>query len=187
MADMPLPKLPGVRFESVPMPALDWALSAYYVISSCEASSNLARYDGVRYGHRAKAETLAEMYLSSRSEGFGPEVKRRIMLGSYCLSAGHYDRYYHKAQKARQMIRAEFDRLFEGYDALLCPVSPVAPWPLGQNISPVERYRSDLYTVPASLAGLPALAVGNVQFIGPAHSEALLYQLGAAAQEAGAC
>ncbi|MBQ8536659.1 MAG: aspartyl/glutamyl-tRNA amidotransferase subunit A, partial [Clostridia bacterium] len=183
--DMRLPPLPGVTFVEAALPALEQALPAYYVLSSCEASSNLARYDGIRYGLRGQGDDLEEMYVSARSQGFGPEVKRRILLGTFCLSAGHYDRYYHKALQARERIRQNFQRLFEGCDALISPVSPQGPWRLGEKRAPLAVYQEDLYTVPASLAGLPALAVGNVQLLGPAHAEALLYQLGHALEEVG--
>ncbi len=151
----------GAAVDEVSMPSLDLALPAYYIISSAEASSNLGRFDGVRYGYRAEGcEDLEEMYLRSRSEGFGSEVKRRIMLGAFALSAGYYDEYYKKALKVRTRIRAEYDRIFEKYDVILSPVAPTAAYRLGEKTSdPLEMYMGDICTVPVNIAGLPAISL----------------------------
>ena len=182
----------GARITEVSLPSLRHALPAYYIISSAEASSNLARYDGVRYGHRAaEYADLEELYLKSRSEGFGPEVKRRILLGTYALSAGYYDAYYQKALQVRTLIKRDFEGIFNQVDALLSPAAPTAAWRLGEKrTDPMEAYLSDMHSVPASLAGIPALSVPcgrneaglplGVQLMGPHFSEATLYRIGAA-------
>lgn len=151
----------GAVAVQVSLPHTEAALHAYYVIAPCEASSNLARYDGVRFGHRTlSAQSLGQLYAKSRAEGFGPEVKRRILLGTFALSSGYYDAYYAKAQKVRALVRADFERAFETCDVLLAPTSPVLPWQLGAfRASPVETYLMDAHTVPASLAGVPAISV----------------------------
>ena len=124
------------------------------------ASSNLARYDGVRFGFRAKGETLAEMYEKTKTEGFGREVKRRIMLGTYVLSAGYYDAYYRKAQKARTVIRQDFERVFKKVDFLATPVSPTTAFKIGEKTAdPIQMYLSDIYTIPVNLAGLPGMSI----------------------------
>lgn len=185
----------GVQAEEVCLPHASQALPAYYVLSSAEASSNLARYDGVRYGHRAKTyEDLEELYIRSRSEGFGPEVKRRILLGTYVLSAGHYRAYYQQAQQVRQLVRQDYQTAFLHYDVLLSPAAPTAAWRLGERTLPTDVYQGDLYTVPASMAGLPALSlpVGRdarglplaVQLTAAAFQEPLLYRVSQALEVA---
>src|SRR5699024_1015690 len=140
---------------------VDYAIPAYYVIASAEASSNLARFDGVKYGYRAEEyEGLHNMYKKSRSEGFGEEVKRRIMLGSFVLSSGYYDAYYLKALRTKALIRQAFDRAFEKYDVILGPAAPTTAPRLGESLSdPLKMYLGDIYTVSVNLAGLPAICL----------------------------
>jgi len=151
----------GVQIKEVSIPSIGYALSAYYVLSSAEASSNLARFDGIRYGYRAKEYAdLEELYRKSREEGFGLEVKRRIMLGTFALSSGYQDQYYLKAQQARDLLRYEFAEALKDCDALLTPVAPTVAYKLGEKTDdPMEMYMGDLYTVPANLTGLPAVSV----------------------------
>jgi len=151
----------GATVREVSLPHAKHALAAYYVIAPCEASSNLGRYDGVRYGHRAAdAKGLVELITRSRSEGFGPEVQRRIMLGTFALSAGYHDAYYVKAQRVRTLIRRDFEAAFEQCDVLLTPTSPVPPFLLGEKLdSPLSMYLMDVLTLPASLAGVPGVSV----------------------------
>ena len=150
----------GCEIVDIKLPSLDYALSAYYVISSAEASSNLARFDGIRYGYRSeKGATLDEVYRYSRTEGFGAEVQRRIMLGTFALSSGYYDAYYKKALQAAALIKDGLNRTLEEYDLILSPGAPTAAPRLGESLSsPLEMYLSDLYTVPANLAGLPTVS-----------------------------
>ncbi len=180
----------GAELVQVKMPSLDHALSAYYVISSAEASSNLARFDGVRYGYRAADFTdMDELYQKSRSEGFGSEVKRRIMLGTFALSSGYYDAYYKKALQVRSLVRADFDAAFEKCDCILSPVAPTVAYKIGEKTNdPLEMYLGDAYSVPVNIAGVPALSLPcgmgeggmpvGMQLIGPAFSEAMLYRVG---------
>ncbi len=150
----------GAIIEETTLPTFDYALSAYYVIASAEASSNLARFDGIRYGYRAdNYENLKEMYKKTRSEGFGDEVKRRIMLGNYVLSSGYYDAFYLKALKARTLIKQDFDNLFSKYDILLSPTTPGPAFKTGEITDPLEMYLADLFTVPVNIAGLTAINV----------------------------
>lgn len=181
----------GHEVEEVSLPSVKYALAMYYIIVPAEVSSNLARYDGIRYGHRAEgALTLAELYGRSRDEGFVTENKRRIMIGSYVLSSGYFDAYYQKAQKARTILINEYNELFKNYDMLIGPVSPTPAFRLGENSEdPVKMYLADIMTVPPSLAGLPAISVpaGNteaglpvgVQLIGQQRSDAQLLALAA--------
>lgn len=149
----------GAEVQEVALPMLRYALPAYYVISSAEAGSNLARYDGVRYGHRAAAyEGVEALYRKSRAEGFGSEVQRRILLGAYVLSRGYQDKYYLKAQAVREALTHQAEQLLTQVDALLMPVSPTVAPPLGETLRPVDLYKGDLYTVPANLTGLPAVS-----------------------------
>ncbi len=138
-----------------------YAIPAYYVIATAEASANLARYDGVRYGYRSpKTRTLSEMYRNSRDQGFGAEVKRRIMLGTYALSAGYYDAYYLKAQKVRTLLARDFDQAFQKVDAIVTPTAPTAAFKLGEKTDdPLAMYLADIYTVTADLAGVPGISV----------------------------
>ena len=198
----------GVGVEECSLPNAAFALDMYYVIAPAEASSNLARYDGTRFGYRAGAAAggedvgngarasigggpppgdLMSLYLSTRSQGFGPEVKRRIMLGAYVLSAGYYDAYYLKAQKARTLLRRDFEQAFGRYDFLISPTSPTVAFPIGERADdPLAMYMADLCTIPASLAGLPAISVPcgfsqglpvGLQLMGPAFSEELLLRV----------
>lgn len=180
----------GASISEVKMPALADALPAYYVISSAEASSNLARFDGVRYGKRAEVYSdIDELYKNTRNEGFGDEVKRRIMLGTFALSSGYYDAYYKKALQARSLIIAEYEKVFEKYDFILSPVAPTPAYKLGSKTgNPIEMYLGDIYTVPVNIAGVPALSLPcgktesglpiGMQLIGKALSEPLLYRAG---------
>jgi aspartyl-tRNA(Asn)/glutamyl-tRNA(Gln) amidotransferase subunit A len=156
-------KLKGLGCEIVPvsLPHTPYAIPTYYLIATAEASANLARFDGVRYGHRARgAKTLSEMYRRSRDEGFGAEVKRRIMLGTYALSAGYYDAYYLKAQKVRTLLTRDFDEAFRKVDAIVTPTSPTAAFRLGEKSNdPLAMYLADIYTVTADLAGIPGISV----------------------------
>jgi aspartyl-tRNA(Asn)/glutamyl-tRNA(Gln) amidotransferase subunit A len=180
----------GAQVDEVSLKNLDYALPAYYVISSAEASSNLSRFDGVKYGFRAEhVKDIHELYKETRTQGFGPEVKRRIMLGSFVLSAGYYDAYYKKALQVRTLLKQSFDQVFAQYDAILAPVAPTTAYRIGEKTQdPLEMYMGDVYTVPVNIAGLPALSlpVGTdsqglpigMQLIGKAFSEPKLYQIG---------
>ncbi|MDT8715400.1 Asp-tRNA(Asn)/Glu-tRNA(Gln) amidotransferase subunit GatA [Clostridium sp. 19966] len=151
----------GAEVKECSLPLADYSLAAYYIISSAEASSNLARFDGIRYGYRSENfEDLTDLYFKSRSEGFGKEVKRRIMLGTYVLSAGYYDAYYKKALKVRKLIKDDFQRVFKEFDAIVSPTSPSTAFKLGEKVSDVlSMYLSDIYTVPVNIAGIPAISV----------------------------
>jgi aspartyl-tRNA(Asn)/glutamyl-tRNA(Gln) amidotransferase subunit A len=179
------------------MPHTDYAIATYYIIATAEASSNLARYDGVRYGLRVPGATLMEMYRQTRGRGFGPEVKRRIMLGTYVLSAGYYDAYYRKGQQVRTLIAQDFRLAFEKVDAILTPTSPVPAFRLGERTAdPLQMYLADIYTVTASLAGVPAISVPcgatpvglpvGLQIVGPHFGEARVLQVARAFEEAAA-
>lgn len=179
----------GAIVDYVSFDLSNLSLPAYYLISSAEASSNLARYDGIKYGYRAKEyNTLLELYKRSRDEGFGPEVKRRIMLGTYALSSGYYDAYYKKAQQVRTLIKNEFDALFEKYDVLLTPTGPTTAFKIGEKTdNPVEMYLTDICTVPINIAGVPAISLNcgfdknglpiGMQLIGKAFDEANLLNI----------
>ncbi len=182
--------LRGLGCELVPidMPHTQHAVATYYVVATAECSSNLARFDGVRYGLRVPSGDLESMYGETRDRGFGAEVKRRILLGTYVLSAGYYDAYYTKAQKVRTLIRRDFDRAFEKVDAIVGPTSPSVAWPLGAKVDdPLQMYLADVYTLPASLAGLPGISVPaapsaaglpiGLQIVTPAWTEDRLFQL----------
>lgn len=185
----------GHTVEEVSLPSVKYALAAYYIIVPAEISSNLARYDGIRYGHRAEGvSTLAELYGRSRDEGFVTENKRRIMIGSYVLSSGYFDAFYQQAQKARTMLIGELEGLFERCDVLLSPVAPTPAYRLGENIAdPVKMYLADTMTIPANLAGLPAISVPagesgaglpiGAQLLGPQRSDAMLLALAASMEE----
>jgi len=151
----------GAELVEVSLPHTDYAVAAYYIIAPAEASSNLSRYDGVRFGHRTHdAEELREMFCRSRSEGFGPEVKRRIMIGAYALSAGYYDAYYKKALQVRTLVAADFTRAFKQCDLLISPVAPTPAWKLGEKMDdPLAMYLSDILTIPANLAGVPGVSI----------------------------
>jgi len=151
----------GCEVREISLPATEYAIACYYIIATAEASSNLARYDGVRYTFRSKqGETLSDMYRNTRGEGFGAECKRRIMLGTYVLSAGYYDAYYLKAQKVRALIARDFARAFQEVDAIVAPVSPFPAFRLGEKVDdPIAMYLSDIYTITGSLAGIPCMSV----------------------------
>ena len=151
----------GASIEEISLPHTEYAIATYYIIAPAEASANLARYDGVRYGYRAEdADELIDMYKKTRSRGFGDEVKRRIMLGTYALSSGYYDAYYLKGQKARTLIKSDFDRAFKNVDAIVTPTSPTPAFKVGERTAdPLQMYLSDVLTTPSSLAGLPGISV----------------------------
>ncbi|HET9072057.1 MAG TPA: Asp-tRNA(Asn)/Glu-tRNA(Gln) amidotransferase subunit GatA [Acidimicrobiales bacterium] len=185
----------GAKVEEVSVPAAVYGLTAYYLIAPAEASSNLARYDGVRYGQREAGADITEMYLRTRSAGFGAEVKRRIMLGTYALSAGYYDAYYGKAQKVRTLIVRDFEAAYQRFDALLAPTAPGGAFPLGSKTAdPLLMYLNDVCTIPSNLAGHPAISVPfgvddaglplGVQVLAPALGETVMFQVAAALEAA---
>lgn len=181
----------GAEIREVSLPHTEYAVAVYYIVATAEASSNLARFDGIRYGYRAPAsEDLLSVYTSSRAQGFGPEVQRRILLGTFVLSSGYYDAYYLKALRARTLIRRDFDAVFQEVDALVTPTAPTAAFPLGEKLDdPIAMYLSDIFTISANLAGIPGLVVPcgttpqglpvGVQFLGKAFQEGTLLRLGA--------
>lgn len=180
----------GAICEEVSLPHTNYGIAAYYLIATAEASSNLARYDGAHYGYRAEnIKDLREMYVRSRSEGFGDEVRRRIMLGTYVLSAGYFDKYYLKAQKVRSLIREDFRNAFENYDVLLTPTTPTPAFRLDEKMDrPLEMYLSDIFTVPSALAGMPCMSIPygkpsedlpvGIQLITKPFAENLLFRVG---------
>jgi len=151
----------GTEITEIEMPHLDYAIAAYYVIATAEASSNLARYDGVHYGHRTENPAdYIEVYTKSRAEAFGEEVKRRIMLGTYALSSGYYDAYYLKALKVRNLIRGDFTNAFEKCDCITMPVAPTTAFKIGEKVDdPLQMYLSDIYTIAVNLAGIPGISI----------------------------
>ncbi|GAC1561283.1 MAG: Asp-tRNA(Asn)/Glu-tRNA(Gln) amidotransferase subunit GatA [Polyangiales bacterium] len=178
----------GCTLVPLTMPHTKYAVATYYVVATAECSSNLARFDGVRYGMRVPGKDLAQMYGATRDAGFGPEVKRRILLGTYVLSAGYYDAYYLRAQKVRTLLRRDFDAAFEHCDAVVGPTSPCVAWPFGErSADPLQMYLADVYTLPASLAGLPGVSVPcapsaaglpiGLQIVTPAWHEARMFTL----------
>ena len=186
----------GISIKEISLPHTRFAVPTYYVVATAEASSNLARYDGVKYGYRAKAGNLAEMYRKTRGEGFGKEVKRRIMLGTFALSSGYYDAYYKKASQVRTLIKKDFDDIFkEQCDLIVAPVSPTTAFNIGEKIQdPLQMYLSDIYTISANLAGIPAISVPcgfdskglpvGLQILGPHFEEQTLLQLAYAYEQA---
>lgn len=177
----------GAKIEEVSLPSAEYALAAYYIIAPAEASSNLARYDGVRYGYRSEmASSLTEMFKNTRSKGFGDEVIRRIMLGTYALSSGYYDAYYLKAQKVRTLIIEDFKRLFKKYDLIISPTTPTTAFKLGSMNDPLEMYQMDVFTVPVNIAGIPAISIPcgfdsnnlpiGLQMMGPHFGEGKIIQ-----------
>ncbi len=195
-AGIELYKKLGCEIVDVEMPHTDYAIATYYIIATAEASSNLARYDGVRFGPRVEGDTLIAMYRKTRGAGFGSEVKRRIVLGTYVLSAGYYDAYYLKGQKVRALIASDFRKAFEKVDAIVTPTSPVPPFRLGERVNdPLQMYLADIYTVTGSLAGIPGISVPcgriegklpvGLQIFGPAFGEARVLQLAHAFEQAG--
>jgi aspartyl-tRNA(Asn)/glutamyl-tRNA(Gln) amidotransferase subunit A len=186
----------GCEPVDIRMPHTDYAIATYYIIATAEASSNLARYDGVRYGLRVNGDSLIAMYRKTRGAGFGAEVKRRIVLGTYVLSAGYYDAYYLKGQKVRALIAKDFRNAFEKVDAVVTPTSPVPAFKLGERTSdPLQMYLADIYTVTGSLAGVPGISVPcgricgtlpvGLQLFGPAFGESRILQLAHAFEQAG--
>ncbi|MBI2637726.1 MAG: Asp-tRNA(Asn)/Glu-tRNA(Gln) amidotransferase subunit GatA, partial [Candidatus Sungbacteria bacterium] len=153
----------GHTFKEVSLPMSEYALATYYIILPAEVSANLARFDGIRYGfHDAHAKKLFEVYAKTRAEGLGPEVKRRVMLGTYILSAGYYDAYYLKAQKVRRLIKEDFEKVFKEVDIILGPTSPVPPFALHErSADPLQMYLADVYTVAVNLAGLPGISLNG--------------------------
>ncbi len=191
---MSLARSLGAELVEVSLPHTEYSVAAYYVMAAAEAGSNLARYDGVRYGHRAEnPASLEDLYVRSRTEGFGEEVQRRILVGAYVLSSGYYDAYYRKAAQVRRLIRRDYDEALTQCDALLAPVSPVTAWKLGEVHDPLQMYFMDIFTLSLNLAGLPGLAlpVGlseglpvGMQLMGRALDEALLLRIGKALADA---
>jgi len=190
-------KAAGAELVEVSLPHTKYALPAYYVVAPAEASSNLARYDGVRYGERVNGKTIAEMYENTRAAGFGPEVRRRIMIGTYVLSAGYYDAYYLRAQKVRTLIKKDFEDVFaKGVSAILTPATPSAAFGIGEKgkADPVEMYLNDIFTVTVNMAGLPGIAVPagkdaqglplGLQLIGRPFDEETLFSLGEVVEQA---
>jgi len=185
----------GATAEPLSLPTTDFALAAYYLIAPAEASSNLARYDGVKYGSRvASAKDLIDMYSKTRAQGFGAEVKRRIMLGTYALSAGYHEAYYAKAQKVRTLVRRDFEAAFSRVDVIVAPTTPNVPFKLGEKEDPLAMYLNDIFTIPVNLAGLPGLSVRcgfslaslpiGLQFIGRPFDEATLLRAASAYEQA---
>ena len=184
----------GAIIKNISLEHTMYALPAYYIVAPAEASSNLARYDGVKYGHRARGKNLIEMYENTRSEGFGNEVKRRILIGTYVLSSGYYDAYYLKAQKVRQLIKSDFDKAFKDVDAILTPSTPGSAFKIGdKSDDPVSMYLNDIFTVPVNLSGLPAISVPagydknnlplGLQLIGKAFDEQTILNLSLAIEK----
>ncbi|HEU4965800.1 MAG TPA: Asp-tRNA(Asn)/Glu-tRNA(Gln) amidotransferase subunit GatA [Bacilli bacterium] len=184
----------GAEIGEVSLPHTRYAIATYYLLAPAEASSNLARFDGVRYGVRVEGENLIDMYKKTRSEGFGDEVKRRIMLGTYALSSGYYDAYYLRAQKVRTLIKNDFDKAFERFDVILSPTAPTTAFQLGEKIDdPLTMCLNDIYTVPVNLAGIPAISVPcgladglpvGLQLIGKAFDESTLLRVAHAFEQA---
>jgi aspartyl-tRNA(Asn)/glutamyl-tRNA(Gln) amidotransferase subunit A len=184
----------GAEIIEISLPHTNYALPTYYIVAPAEASSNLARYDGVKYGFRSKGENLIDMYEKTRSEGFGAEVQRRIMIGTYVLSSGYYDAYYLKAQKVRKLIKNDFDEVYKKVDAILTPSTPSAAFKIGEKTNdPVSMYLNDIFTVPVNLAGLPAISIPagvdtkgyplGLQIIGKAFDEQNILNIAYAMEE----
>ncbi len=186
----------GATIKDISLPHTDYGIATYYIICPSEVSSNMARYDGIRYGHTApKPKDLLDYYLRVRSEGFGPEVKRRIMIGTYALSSGYYDAYYLKAQKVRTLVRQDFENAFRDVDVILTPSAPTPAFTIGAHTDdPVQAYLEDAFTAPASLAGIPGLAIPcgfskknlpiGMQLLGPQFGESTLFRAGHAYEQA---
>ena len=186
-------KKSGAEIIDVSLPNTKYALPCYYIIAPAEASSNLARYDGIRYGVREDGKSLDDIYLNSRTKGFGDEVTRRILIGAYVLSAGYYDAYYRQAQKVRRLIKDDFQRIFNDVDFILTPTTPNEAFKIGDKLDPISMYKNDIYTVPTSLAGLPGISIPSglstnglplgIQFIGNYFEEKKLLQIAALAEK----
>jgi aspartyl-tRNA(Asn)/glutamyl-tRNA(Gln) amidotransferase subunit A len=188
----------GIKLEEATLPHIEYAIPTYYIIACSEVSSNLSRFDGVKYGYRAKSfSNLIDMYETTRSEGFGAEAKRRIMLGTYSLSAGYYDEYYNKALKVRTLLRRDFEKAYEKFDALLTPVSPTPAFKIGEKTAdPLQMYLSDIFSVTMNLAGIPALSVPcgmtgdglpvGLQICGRPYREGQVFQIAHAFEQAAA-
>ncbi len=185
----------GATWEEVSLPHSKYALATYYLLSSSEASANLSRFDGIRYGYRAdNAESLIELYKQTRAEGFGDEVKRRIMLGTFALSSGYYDAYYKKAQKVRTLIKKDFEDVFEKYDVIVGPTTPTPAFKIGENVNdPLTMYANDILTIPVNLAGVPGISVPcgftnglplGLQIIGKHFDEESVYKVAYAYEQA---
>ncbi|HEY9074254.1 MAG TPA: Asp-tRNA(Asn)/Glu-tRNA(Gln) amidotransferase subunit GatA, partial [Desulfobaccales bacterium] len=185
----------GADLIEVSLPHTEYAVATYYVVAVAEASSNLARYDGVKYGFRAEGKNLTETYLNTRTQGFGAEVRRRIMLGTYTLSAGYYDAYYKKGSQVRALIRGDFETAFQTCDLIACPVSPTPAFRLGEKLAdPLTMYLSDIFTISANLAGIPGISVPcgfssqglpiGLQLLGPPFGEAEILQAAYAFEQA---
>ena len=181
-------KSQGFEIKKVSLPASKYALASYYIVMPAEVSANLARFDGMRYGPREDGKNLLEVYAKTREKGFGTEARRRIILGTYVLSAGYYDAYYGRAQKVRYLVRKDFENVFKNVDVILAPTAPNPPWKIGEKISdPLSMYLEDIFTVPANLAGVPAISVPfgqakglpvGVQLIAPWFEERRLFAVG---------
>jgi aspartyl-tRNA(Asn)/glutamyl-tRNA(Gln) amidotransferase subunit A len=187
----------GASTVEISMPHTGYAIAAYYLLATAEASANLARYDGIRYGLRVNAEDNIALYETTRAHGFGPEVKRRIMLGTFALSAGYYDAYYLKAQKVRTLIRKDFERAFEKCDLIVTPVAPTTAFKIGEKMNdPLTMYLSDIFTISVNLAGLPGMAMPcgydannlpiGMQLIAPPFAEETILRAGDAFERTGA-
>jgi aspartyl-tRNA(Asn)/glutamyl-tRNA(Gln) amidotransferase subunit A len=187
----------GARIEEITLPHTEYAVATYYILATAEASANLARYDGIRYGLRVEAGNNIELYNRTRASGFGAEVKRRIMLGSFVLSAGYYDAYYLKAQKVRTLIRRDFERAFKGCDIIATPVAPTTAFRLGEKMDdPLQMYLSDIFTISVNLAGLPGISIPcgydgaglpiGLQLIGAPFAEETILRAADAYESAGA-
>jgi aspartyl-tRNA(Asn)/glutamyl-tRNA(Gln) amidotransferase subunit A len=181
----------GAKIADAHVPSIEYSIAIYYVVANAEASANLARFDGVRYGaRRGTGGSLDDVYFGSRAQGFGPEVKRRIMLGTFALSSGYYDAYYGRAQRVREKLRAEFDEAFQHFDVLLTPTSPEAAFSIGEKVDdPLTMYLNDVFTTPASLVGIPAMSVPSgfngqglplsLQIMAPHFGERVMFRAGA--------
>ena len=185
----------GAQLKEISLPHTEYGIATYYIIATAEASANLARFDGIRYGYRSKnSETLAQLYENSRAEGFGAEAKRRIMLGTYVLSAGYYDAYYRKGQRVRTLIKEDFDQAFKEVDAILTPTSPTTAFKIGEKIDdPLKMYLADIFTVSANLAGIPGISISSgfsqenlpigLQILAPAFCEERIFQIAFALEQ----
>jgi aspartyl-tRNA(Asn)/glutamyl-tRNA(Gln) amidotransferase subunit A len=187
----------GYTIQDIETPLFENALEMYYIINPAEVSTNLARFDGIRYGHSVAAPTIGEVYAQSRGSGFGPEVRRRILVGTFVLSAGYADAYYRKARLMREAIQSDLDIAFSSVDAIALPTSPILPWKFGEKSDPIAMYAADIFTVPVNLAGVPAISVpsGTIeqggkklpvgfQIIAPHRSEQILFEIGKSIESA---